>query len=389
MLASLDTLIAFALIFTVVSLLITTVVQMISAAFNLRGINLYLGLVETLKTIDPKFEDPKVLAKQLLKSSFLSDNGSLFGVRYPNAVRPQELFDLVLRIKHYPDLLPKADAGVDRLLKALGVDDPGKPLEQMTDEVKAAYARFEQWFETGQERAQQWFTTHTGYVTFGLSIIAAFGLQLDTVEIFRTASNPQVNKQLVEQASSVQELATKVMGSPAVLETALDAWRNDEANAGLKDKAKGVAVALNDTRGEVRKKLADAMGQPPDEAALTRFDTAVDAAAKAAMDQEAGNFNKAVVALAGKGFELVPSSRRWPETENRKHVLGELFTILLLSLGAPFWFNTLKQLTSLRPLVQGNITSEKDQKKDDPTKPGRPPVMATSPPPPVAPAAPV
>ena len=47
MLDSLDTLIAFVLIMLGVSLLITIGVQMVSAAFNLRGLNLAQGLKRT------------------------------------------------------------------------------------------------------------------------------------------------------------------------------------------------------------------------------------------------------------------------------------------------------------------------------------------------------
>ena len=54
MLDSLDTLIAFVLIITVVSLLITIVVQMITSAFNLRGKNVAWALAETFQTIEPE-----------------------------------------------------------------------------------------------------------------------------------------------------------------------------------------------------------------------------------------------------------------------------------------------------------------------------------------------
>jgi hypothetical protein len=55
MLDSVDTLIAFVLIMLVVSLLITIAVQMVSAALNLRGVNLAQGLKMTFGVIAARY----------------------------------------------------------------------------------------------------------------------------------------------------------------------------------------------------------------------------------------------------------------------------------------------------------------------------------------------
>jgi hypothetical protein len=44
-------------------------------------------------------------------------------------------------------------------------------------------------------------------------------------------------------------------------------------------------------------------------------------------------------------------------------ILGLLITGLFLSLGAPFWYNALKTLSSLRPLVATKQDQEKQQKQ--------------------------
>jgi len=54
MLNTIDTVIGFAVIMTVVSLLITILVQMVSSALSLRGKNLANALALTFQTIDPK-----------------------------------------------------------------------------------------------------------------------------------------------------------------------------------------------------------------------------------------------------------------------------------------------------------------------------------------------
>jgi len=54
--------------------------------------------------------------------------------------------------------------------------------------------------------------------------------------------------------------------------------------------------------------------------------------------------------LARSEFQLVPEE--WPGWTPDKHELpGMIVAAILLSLGAPFWFNTLKRVASLRPLL--------------------------------------
>src|SRR5215475_5737282 len=75
MLSTLDTVIAFAVIMTVLSLLITIIVQMVSAAFSLRGKNLANALALTFQTIDPDIGDyAHSLAAQILRDPIFSDS---------------------------------------------------------------------------------------------------------------------------------------------------------------------------------------------------------------------------------------------------------------------------------------------------------------------------
>ena len=75
MLNTLDTVIAFAVIMTVLSLLITLVVQMVSAALSLRGKNLANALALTFQTIDPNIgKYAHSLAAQILRDPIFSDS---------------------------------------------------------------------------------------------------------------------------------------------------------------------------------------------------------------------------------------------------------------------------------------------------------------------------
>jgi hypothetical protein len=40
---------------------------------------------------------------------------------------------------------------------------------------------------------------------------------------------------------------------------------------------------------------------------------------------------------------------------------GEFVTLLLLSLGAPFWYNALRQLSNLKPAISSKVSDERKQ----------------------------
>jgi hypothetical protein len=141
MLDSLDTLIAFVLIMLVVSLLITIVVQMAAAVFNLRGWNLLVGLKNTFAVIAPDTgegmsryavvnhqtnDQRRELARYLLKGGLLSDSFLPWWLtiwRHTSAIRPDELFDAIHRIAIGKEPAPEnLKDNAQQLLVALGVD---------------------------------------------------------------------------------------------------------------------------------------------------------------------------------------------------------------------------------------------------------------------------
>ncbi len=306
MLESLDTLIAFVVIMTVVSLIVTVLVQMVSSALALRGKNLANALALTFQTIDPRIGELAYgLAAQILRDPIFSD--SLFAPKKrttlvavtdpavqtliaaeralivakdklaktpthtaarsavsdaeaavtrakgalpknalpaplapPNrepwcfvkpagsmtlatAVRPSEVYRLLhelsdltpteATLRGLPAILTETAGD---LLRALSVpDQPAAEAKAKlqavvdatnlfaTDEQRKAvidslanfgtlvdrattqsYDRFQRWFGSAQDRAEQWFQVHVRGVTIFFAALVAFFLQLDTIDIF-------------------------------------------------------------------------------------------------------------------------------------------------------------------------------------------------------------
>jgi hypothetical protein len=312
-----------------------------------------------------------------------------------------------------------------------------------------AYDRFQRWFGSGQDRAEQWFQTHMRGVTIVMAFLIAFLLQLDTVDIYRQLrEQPALTAALVKAAPGVIEQSTTVLdpADTAAYHTYL-LWLQKHPLFPLKTlPAKGTDAAYRDAIADRIKAAPDleypvqqfdkafelaknaegfsgdgeaaaakaaydawvknfstfALDPTPDDTATQQSvqnaiqaKVTADADAKAAPDQDkmkewlaeydslqpAGKFAyetarqnayrdlKKQMDAAGFALAPVPFLSRWdseplplwarriypPAAHYLVHFIGVLMTAGLLTLGAPFWFNLLKNLTSLRPALAALI----------------------------------
>jgi hypothetical protein len=413
----------------------------------LAGLSNTLTLIAPDVVQDTKELARCVLKGRLLSDSFLPDWPIICWWRHSSAIRPDEIFDAVHRIaiaKKIPDDATLRQ-NAQSLLVALGMDR--QALKDAADEIlgaqktvrsfadsankavqavsnakirdqvqvvlseatakvatyeaqtvaaaekavgaaatsiDAAYQKFKYWTDICQERVQQWFTMHTRIITVVCAFVFAFGLQLDTVDIFKlVSSNKAVRDQLVAQAGAVQAQAARVLGdSNTVLKDALKAWsakQTDPAITALLANLANVEVKDTDTREAVQDKVTKALGG---KTPIDSFDAMVNATATQRLKEQAGNFSTVKADFEKSGFDLFPkdSRFRWGKTWSKgfnEHLAGMLFSVGLLSLGAPFWYNALKNLVSLRSTVAQNISKEQNQaqqqQQDDGSTPKPPP----------------
>ena len=236
-------------------------------------------------------------------------------------------------------------------------------------DAEAAYRHFQYWFDVCQERAQSWFATHTRLVTVIFAVLSAFIFQLDSLEIFHlVATNKDVRNKLVEQVSHISAQANALLGSSH------DPQRQAVNEFAQRQPTKEKQKALQDlklepawTREQLRTEVAKIVGPDnPDE--MTAFDQLLDHAVEQRLSQGSQQYEELQSSLDNTGFNLFPTGNQgrwgekyWPGV--RHHLFGLLCSVALLSLGAPFWFNILKSLTSLRSAVADNIEEETDTKK--------------------------
>jgi hypothetical protein len=206
---------------------------------------------------------------------------------------------------------------------------------------------------------------HTRILTIIFAFGAAFWLQLDTVEIFKlVSSNKAVRDQLVAQAGAVQAQAARILGdSNTVLKDALKAWSAKQTDPAIASLLAGVEVKDTDTRESVQANVTKVLGG---KTTIDNFDAMVNATASKRLKEQAGDFKIVKADFEKTGFDLFPKDNqfRWGKTwcaGFRLHLAGMLFSVGLLSLGAPFWYNSLKNLVSLRSTVAQDIAQQQNQ----------------------------
>lgn len=242
----------------------------------------------------------------------------------------------------------------NRVLAAL--DNP-----EARGEIDPARAKFDAWFTTAQDRAQQWFQLHTRGLTIGASILIALLLQLDAVEIFHFVStNAAARNALVATADSVMRNADGALDERGGLIARIAAAATSPGQPAID--LRGINHV-----GELEAAMAKRDGEkfnPEAFAALVRQTTA-----EYYRDQR-DRLSELTRGVSATGFEFIPIGYwRWPAGTGVQanlarigpHLPGIALFAALLTLGAPYWFNVLKNLASLRPALARAIAQDEDE----------------------------
>jgi hypothetical protein len=91
------------------------------------------------------------------------------------------------------------------------------------------------------------------------------------------------------------------------------------------------------------------------DALVTQFNDGVDAKLAKSLDKSIDRAKTLQAGLSSAGIDISPRGAYdldgyW-QPFDYKHVLGVVVSVFFLSLGAPFWFNLLKNMTSLKSVV--------------------------------------
>ena len=404
MLQYLDTVIAFVVILLGVSLFITILNQLMLTLLGSRGANLLWGITTLLGTLDPvlsqRNKDPKLsneaekIAAEVLRNPLVSD--SLLSTckrdipilgwftrrwRLATAITPEELVHSLINLyqlgtfddgekledktktaiqEALSKIDPEAERKVKMVLDTIKNATPGaqnqidKLVQELGVKIQGSVGRIEVAFDSVMKRTSQRFTVRVRVLTVFLAFVIAFGAYLDSFEMVRNLwSSPDQRARLVDNRQILLDQASAFI---SVENSAVQGYRPAVPPQILKEAMKKLMATKVEEKE--REKL-----NPPEFRNLDEAEAWLKQN-KPELADEYGNLvfaeyiqhaNKINADLQKAGFQIQPE--RWLEFKSLsssdaiKRLIGMLVTAALLSMGAPFWFNVLKGLTNLRPIV--------------------------------------
>jgi hypothetical protein len=262
-------------------------------------------------------------------------------------------------------------------------DQLGEKFPQIKDRLKAALqdatapvskleVQIEKWFDTVMNRLSDIFTRSTRVMTICVSALLVIVLHIDSGEIVKQITNsPEIRSKLTTLSDRTMAEADKVFDNN---ERAAAALANVRANH--KDTPK-VVEALDQVKPHLtrcvdgRNAVAEQVKLLPNAEALqAEFARACQEVTGQAMGSSYDQIRGLRTDLEKTSLKVVPAEvggvavfdcpEHWLMAYcSKRHLVGTLASILLLSLGAPFWFNTLRQLSNLKPAIDEKVGTRK------------------------------
>ncbi|HKW97188.1 MAG TPA: hypothetical protein VJN43_05600 [Bryobacteraceae bacterium] len=312
MLQSLDVLIGFAVIMLLASMAVTALTQLVTGALGWRGRNLLRGVVTILNQIDPKMMPfcTQQIARAVLRHPLIAH-----GMRLATVIQREELTRILLEL-------------------AAGREPGGKSLDEV------ARAALKKAIESA-----------------GISDAAAtldnmhlFGLKLE-------ALRPELGATLRNSVAAITEAPSQFVARiHACFDETMDRITHRfarHARVVTAFAAVAVAAGLQLDAFDLLKRLS------------------TDAATRASLNALAENMKQsdsadatqiaAMQKLASSGYAIMPEN--WKREWNAAKIPGIALSAILLGLGAPFWYNALKDLVGLRPVLARKEQAHREQRQ--------------------------
>ena len=336
MLQMLDVAIGFAAVMLAVSLIVMSLTQATASVLALRGAKLRRGLEDLITHTMPDLaEHAKVIADSMIKHPLISDAATGLGARWK----------LASTIKK-EELLPVLDA----VLKESKIDKRG-----IAGIAIAQRHALSAWFDSFMARVSQWFSMNTRWIALAFATALALGLHLDSVQLLR-----QINSSSETRARLAALAGTLLDQTPDAtrgIETAYQDVLKDliASSQGSFNQTPSSTAAVA-TRQEAHEWIAKNVKNDADRAGLvTKFDAALDGKLSNNLDKSIDRAKTLESDLSSAGLSLRPppghSYKADFDAKDWDHLGGIAASVLFLSLGAPFWFNLLKNMTSLQSTV--------------------------------------
>jgi len=323
MLKSIDVLLGLSVVMLMVSLVVTVLTQAVTNVLQTRGRNLLAGIASLLRQIHSEL--PQQVSDRIAATFLPHPLIKSAGSRYGTVIHREELTALLLELAAGDGSHPleaTAREQLCKLLKANGIEDPVKTINNvrslvlMLEKAHPELSNYERyaaaflqeapsrflskmngWFDQTIDRVSDRFTNSARLITFAGSLIVALVLQLDTAALVnRLSTDPALRQAMVERAVKISNEAPP-LSTPAANSPAPGTLSEED-----RQKVKNLQALSDSNVIDIPTGIHDWFG-------------------------------------------------RWSWENWAVKLLGILLTSMLLSLGAPFWYNALKNLIRLRSML--------------------------------------
>lgn len=340
---------AFVTVLLLLSLVVMALVQFTQAALRLRSRNLLVGVSWLLQSLgvtgagQPAASSPLRRDRKLREAAHLLNEASDVHRRLAPGRDPNAMVNVIRGPKvSWVEPADLAKAVVAK--RAGGAADGGAPAVSEADVIE----RFRKLEPALSDRfstiAQQW--------TAAWALVVAFAFQVSTPALLHTLAVSETRRQtinalvpdIVRQAESAIPSA---MAGDFVDVALTQLARDYPGHTALFDQVSGSTDSRERMLEELRAVLSDVSER---EAIVARYAVIIDQGSIRDIDSAVTTANTAIDTLDivgirfwGEGWDFYAN-----QAKGWQNLFGVLMTALLLSFGAPFWFEQVKNLANLR-----------------------------------------
>jgi len=331
MLELLDVAIGFATVMLAVSLIIMSLTQAISSFLALRGAKLRKGLWQLIEHTAPSLRaHARELSQDIVAHPLVSDAATVLPGRWrwASLIKKEEL-------------MPVLDAVLE-----------SRNLSLVNANERAA---IEEWFDSFMTRVSQWFVMNTRWITVALAVVLSFTMHIDSVQVLKQLTEDnETRAKVLSMSASLLDQTPESVGSVEVRYSQALVELVGSNGAKFKDGTNASGLPKITKRSEASDWIGTHVKLSADKDALvTQYTDAVDKKLTEAIDKSIDRAKTLQGHLTSAGISFPPKGHTRDDwfAVNSPHFWGMLASVLFLSLGAPFWFNLLKNMTSLKSAV--------------------------------------
>lgn len=315
----LDLAIGISFVYLLLALVCTTLNETIAGILNSRGTNLVNGITQLLR-------DP-ALTQLIYHHPLVQGVQQGADARLPSYLSSGK-FAIVLM-----DVLTGEASPNDPIALRRGIDAPTNP-ETMTvlkavlannSALKSDQERLEAWYDESMKRVSGWYKRTSQIRIFVLAAIVTVLLNADTMKMIKVLwYNPTLSALVVENAKTRQQQAIAGQGSGQMKDG------SSASNTSDQSKPSPDSIQTGGSGNQSEKPVIT----PQEEAALQQV--------TGWTGDLYGDWKSAQGPTAPSGVG------DWFAYLIKQRVAGWIITILAVSLGAPFWFDTLNKFMNIR-----------------------------------------